>query len=1244
MIANRFRLDHLLGEGGMGVVYRATDLQRNEECALKFLTNQRGALDITRFKREFRSAARLNHPNCVRAFELGHDNAHWFFTMEYVKGQSLLRTKWTNTDAVVDMGLQMLAALDHVHARQIVHRDIKPQNILVSGEQNGPQRFKLSDLGIAKQAGHDDAVAVGQLVGSLRYISPEQARGEPVDPRSDLYSLGMVLYELIAGRPPFIPETNDGGSAWLWLHRDYPPTPLCDLAFEASPMLERVVMRLLEKDPALRYPMAAAAFDDLKRCISRDSTYPFAQLPPLERPSYLSAPRFVGRKAELNTLSDFVTQGLDGRSAKPQRALFISGDAGVGKSRIASQLLKLAESNNAHLMVCTCRAEPGAAYEPLASLMDYLWRRAPSKTSENTTRVAPSGSITHAMASADTPTVAETVSLPKGQPVAGYDDREGQQWRFQRRVADQVLAVCSQRRHILLLEDAQWADAPTLALLGFILRAVTTTHRERNRVPWVVVITHRPSPASVPLEELKELCTEYDGFVDMRLKALEPDAATELVASMLSVPVDEEVRRLTRALLARAEGNPLFLGQILYALVAGKHLQRQGSDWNLSEVRLESVLLPSTVRSAVGDRAARCSVWAQETFAAAAVIGRQFNLDVLQGVLKVEQPVVLDSIDELIRAGFIEELGEAQFRFVHDRFREAITEQLNADESRRLHLRVAEELERLPRTTHGVTADLAHHFAQAQKPLKAYRYSVLAGDEAMRAYAFTKASDLYQAALTISARQKPRPSKRLLQRHAEASLQAGRFAAAAHSYGQRLEMLEDPIAKAENLRQLADVEYRKGNTEQAGRLLEDVLRLLGFRVPSNGFQLWSGVFRYTLVFLLRLWLPHWVLTRTKTEDRASLGIIARVCSQLTEHFYFGDFFRAAFYQLSGLATAERVGPGRELSVATAQQGFLFGSYGFRGLAFRFLDRAQRYAKLATPLEQAWEEMMRGMVHGFLGDAHANMEAQLRGERLLGLCPETLRLRQTWFQRADALLVAGDFTKVQGLATQVMELATDLKDERSRGWGLLLQGMLDFRLGKGEGALTMLEQAADTCQRGGDLNYELVAASRHGFALACHGKLEQAVAVTLDAAQAFNNKNLRNPTAAVDGAFLAAAGLLYLRDGRWSPSIARAVRHYERWGFFNAYCFKYSTPLYEAGRAVCSFARGKDQQGSQHLSRAIAHCEQHLLWGELLDVHRLAALVFQKKQPELAHHHTQQAEALLARLKQPSTVATGALAA
>ena len=103
------------------------------------------------------------------------------------------------------MGLQILAALDHVHARQIVHRDIKPQNILVTQHANGGKQFKLSDLGIAKQGGREDSLAVGQLIGSLRYISPEQTRGEPVDPRSDLYSLGMVLYELLAGQPPFQP-------------------------------------------------------------------------------------------------------------------------------------------------------------------------------------------------------------------------------------------------------------------------------------------------------------------------------------------------------------------------------------------------------------------------------------------------------------------------------------------------------------------------------------------------------------------------------------------------------------------------------------------------------------------------------------------------------------------------------------------------------------------------------------------------------------------------------------------------------------------------------------------------------------------------------------------------------------------------------------------------------------------------------------------------------------------------------
>ncbi len=1260
LIANRFRLERMLGEGGMGVVYRAIDTVKKQPCALKFLTNQRGALDITRFQREFRSAARLKHPNCVQAYELGQADGQWFFTMEYVEGSSLSREKWQNPDAAVDMGLQILAALDHVHARQIVHRDIKPQNILVTQHANGGKQFKLSDLGIAKQGGREDSLAVGQLIGSLRYISPEQTRGEPVDPRSDLYSLGMVLYELLAGQPPFQPAPGASGGAWLFLHREEPPLPL-RAAAHVSVALEAVVMRLLEKDPDRRFPMAAEAFDALRATVE-NSSYAFGEVPPLERPSYLAAPRMVGREPELATLYDFVSRGLDLQAHQPQRTLFISGEAGVGKSRIAGQLLNLTERHRARLVVCTCRAEPGAPYEPLAPLLQYLWRRpapaiaAPEVSLHGVTSANQpltgvrdelntlADSRTAATLNVNNRTVANTQTLvedwaaliPNGATAAGYDDREGQQWRFHRKVADQLLLACGQQRTILLIEDAQWADTPTLALLGFLQRAVATSERERVKVPWVVVMTSRPTPSTTAMQEFKDLCADYGGLTELPLKALGPEASVGLVASMLSLPADAQIEHFTRALLARAEGNPLFLGQVLHALVAAKQLKRQTGRWNLNEVSVDSVLLPSTIRSAVGDRAARFSVGAQETLAAAAVIGRQFELILLQAVLDAEQWVVLDNIDELIRAGFVEELGEARFRFAHDRFREAIAERLSSEATRRLHLKVAAELEHELGRRSGVAADLAHHYAQASMPLKAYRYSVQAGDEAMNAYAFTKASDLYHSALNIAGSRGQRTDKsasnRLLQRHAEASLQAGRFEAAEASYGQRSARLTDPLAKAENLRMLADVEYRRGNAEQAGKLLEDVLRLLGFPVPDTGTRYWWGIARFSAAYFIRLVTPAWVWPATQTAEKAALGIIARVCIQLSEHYYFRQYSMAAFYQIAALAVSERIGAGAELSIATAQQGFLIASHGVRGLGFYFLDRGRRFAQETTPMVQAWEELLRGMVHGFLGDVNENIAGLLRSEELLAVCPETLRLRQTIFQRAEAHLVACQLKQVQALSGHILELAGDLKDERSRGWGLMLQGMVAFRQGHHDVAVTLLEKAPSACRLGGDRNNELVAMSRWAVALACQGQLDRAVEVALEAGNEFDRMQLRNPTSNCHGTLLLMAGLLYQRDGRWSPELARAVRRQTRAGAVYAFCVQYSRPLFELGRAFCLDARGDREAGTAHLATAIRHCEKLGLWGPLIDVHRLAAVYF-AKQPAKVEYHLAEAQALLIKAAQ-----------
>jgi eukaryotic-like serine/threonine-protein kinase len=266
----RYRILRKLGSGGMAKVYLAEDEELGRRVAIKILSERYANDDlfIERFRREAKSAAGLSHPNIVSIYDRGEAEGTYYIAMEVIEGRSLKELIMTRGALPIDVAIayakQLLEALRYAHRHGIVHRDIKPHNVLVSADQrdkrHGP-RLKVTDFGIARH-GASQMTEAGSIIGTAQYLSPEQARGAPVTAASDLYSAGIVLYEMLTGKVPF---SGDSAIEIAMKHVNELPKPPSHLRPEIPPALDQVVLRSLAKEPEDRYQSADDFIDDLER-------------------------------------------------------------------------------------------------------------------------------------------------------------------------------------------------------------------------------------------------------------------------------------------------------------------------------------------------------------------------------------------------------------------------------------------------------------------------------------------------------------------------------------------------------------------------------------------------------------------------------------------------------------------------------------------------------------------------------------------------------------------------------------------------------------------------------------------------------------------------------------------------------------------------------------------------------------------------------------------------------------------
>jgi eukaryotic-like serine/threonine-protein kinase len=720
ILQNRYAIDARLGEGAMGVVYRAHDRSLGRDVAIKLLSA--GADDAStraRLVHEARAAAALNHPNIVAVHDTGEDAGVPFVIMELVTGGNLAGQRALPIERLCEIGIELCAALDHAHTHGIVHRDLKPENVLLGA--NGT--VKLADLGIARMARGTRLTQAGTLLGTADYLAPEQALGAEVDGRADLYALGVVLYELAAGRLPF---TGDDALIVISQHLNAPVVPPSTYREGLPPALEAVILKLLAKVPEERYANARATAEALEAAsrAPAPATSSTTDGPASTRVlDLLARGRMVGRRAELQQLREQWQRAATGQS----HLVLLSGEPGVGKTRLVREVVVHARMVGATVMQGGCYEYE--ATTPYLPFVEALRRWVHGRSAEALR--ATLGELAPELARLAPEIAAVLGPLPPSPALPAAEER----LRLFDHVARLLQTLSRENGLLLVLDDLHWADQGTLSLLQYLMRnlreeklLVLGAYREAE--------LDRSHPLAAALVEWnrQRIATR------IALQRLPLDATTEMLATLFG---QETVSPDFAAALQReTEGNPFFVEEVIKTLIEQGQIYREGADWQRRDVA--ELVIPQSIRAAVSRRLDRLSEGCTRVLHTAAALGKGFGYTELAAIADTGEDELLDALDEATAAQVVRAEAEGTFIFTHDKIREVLVDELNPIRRRRLHQRIGEGLERLLGDEAATRAqDLAHHFVLSGDLARGMEYSLMAGSAAEKVFAQDEAIHYY---------------------------------------------------------------------------------------------------------------------------------------------------------------------------------------------------------------------------------------------------------------------------------------------------------------------------------------------------------------------------------------------------------------------------------------------------------------------------------------------------------------------
>lgn len=716
-----------VGSGGMARVLLAKD-PAGHVVALKVLRKSRFKTGLARFRREFRALSRINHPNVIRVEAYGDLYGHPYIAMEFIDGpdlHTLIRSfrgwddkkRWRRIEEIL---IDLCRALSAIHRRGLVHRDLKPSNVLINKEGV----CKLTDFGIVKDLDPSaDPAMSTTLVGTWAYASPEQITGNPIDHRSDLYSLGVIVFAMLTGKRPFVAKDMAG---YLQLHRDRPAPAPSDVNPDVPAHLDEITRRLLQKAPRDRFQSA----QEILYRLEAEETDHHATEPN----DGWHAP-LVGRALEVEAITNAVAALTDRRGA----LVVLEGEDGSGKTR----LLDVAVERARALGIQTFRGE--FEHNAPAYSIAVRWAREVARELDQRT-----------------PTELKTaLEAFEREAAAGAAPRGDLRYALYDGIREGLMRILEDRPLVLVLDDVHEGSAREIDLVAYLVRTLIG----REQQPLLVMVSQRPkaNPAADQLASGEGLGVEP---VTMMAGSL----SREDIAAMVFDLVGDSLgaRLLAQRLHKETEGNAYFVTEFLQSLVTqgvigpapspssaapgapstARHVLMLEPD----EIATGHLEIPLGVRQMMKARLEGVAPTDRKALEVLAVGGREVDLDVLLDVLDVDEEQLLDALDHLLAAGIVRErrAGDAVFHSVtHRKFADVVYRDLDPERRSQLHRKMAAALELHYAQNPSALEVVGEHYRLAGDAGRAYRYLVAAGKRLADRSLVQEAWDLTERAAAL---------------------------------------------------------------------------------------------------------------------------------------------------------------------------------------------------------------------------------------------------------------------------------------------------------------------------------------------------------------------------------------------------------------------------------------------------------------------------------------------------------------